>query len=148
MPRKVSPQKALARLHANPLRLPKIEPGQAPTLRDELFELAGVTRERQAALLTQAVNKIEESLNSTTTQRLVCGIGLGKSEVREFIDIDHAERRKAAGEVIELLGAKPSRFSIHGASSVPVQVNIAFAPLRTTPQRIKATATVVDVPSK
>jgi hypothetical protein len=142
--RKVSPQAALARLHDARLKLPKLDPGQSLTLRDKLFEMAGISQARQARLLALAVRKIEESLSAMSPQRLVYGVGLGKSEIREFLDVDHAERRKAAGEVIELLGAKPSKTSINLGGSGPMQVNISFAPLRQSAKVIEAEV----IPSK
>lgn len=83
--------------------------GGALGLRERMLELAGVTEVEQARLLRVAIIRIEEELSATRVQRLVVNAGLNQSEVREYVDIDHGARHRAAAELMDRFGVMVSK---------------------------------------
>ena len=116
----VAPEPAAA-LVVSPDRLvPAVRDSlQGLSVRDELLKLAGIDRGKQAELLTLGLDKLQSLLSANSVQRLVVNSGLHRSEVVEFIDADSAIQARAAGELLKVVGAYPSRSSTDGSSKGP-----------------------------
>lgn len=107
-------------------------------MRQTLLDMAGITEAEQALLTRLVINKLTHLLSATTVQRLVVNAGLHRSEVKEYFDDDGALQARAAAELIDVLGLKPSRSQ--GISNTgPMTVNVTFA------ERPAQQAEIIDV---
>jgi hypothetical protein len=109
--RKQSPS-ALSRATASGMALASGSAlGGATGLRERMLELAGVTEHEQAVATRASITRLTDALNATRVQRLVVNHGRDHSEVREFLDIDHMMRIRAAAEMLDRLGVQVSKSS-------------------------------------
>lgn len=117
--------------------------GGAVALRERLLEKAQVTEDDQARLLKAALDKLESQLEASVVRRLTVGTGAGRSEVREYVDLDTNAQRAAAVELLSVVGAYPSK-SIGGSGQTQVAVVVRIDPMLAP----MAQAKVVEVQSK
>lgn len=131
MARKQSPA-ALARL-AVPDAL-----GSSMPARARLLELAACDEPEQALLTRLVIDKLRQLMTSEKIQRLVVNTGLHQSEVREFIDQNGELQARAAAELIDLLGLKPSRSAGISSGGGPQTINVTFREREPEPKLVKA----------
>lgn len=128
------PSRSLARRRPSE---PPALPGHDPRL--ALFEKAGLTPERQATLLKSAVEALEGGLLAMSAQYP------GQP--------DHFARMKAAGQLIGLVGAEPSRASVRdGGGKAEVTIVIPTpdwaAPVTRGTARDTQPPAVIDVETR
>jgi hypothetical protein len=85
-------------------------------------------------------------MSAQRVTRLVVNAGLHTSEVREFIDDDGALQARAAADLIDVLGIKPSKSVASGSGNQPVTVQVAFVqrPDAAKAPKMVARARVID----
>lgn len=132
-------------------KLPILQRGMTPAvpdavgavvpIRDRLLALAGYDEQAQAKMLRAAIELLRGKLGALTTQRLVVSQGRNApSQVEEFLDVDHTTQLRAAEELIETFGGKPSRSAGSGSGNVQVNILVREA------EPGKPPVEVIDVP--
>jgi hypothetical protein len=122
MSRRLSPAAQSARAVA---RVVPDALGESNVTRSELMLRAGADLAEQALLTRLVINKLRDALSARMTQRLIVNAGLHQSQVREFVDEDVPMQLRAAAELVDLLGLKPSR-SAGITATGPMTINVTF----------------------
>ena len=92
-----------------------------------MLELAGIKPEELARSTRLVLNKFTELLEAQCVTRLV--VSQGRDEpaiVQEFTDQDGALQARAAAELVDILGLKPSRSQGLNTGGGPVSIKVTF----------------------
>lgn len=111
--------------------------GSVNSLRQIMLDAAGVSVAELARITRRVVDKNVELLDAKRKVRLVVSQGRDAAAIVEsFEEDDTAMQARAAAELTDILGIKPSRSQAINTGGGPVNIRVSFAE-RPQPKRIE-----------